>query len=59
MKYYHLVTRIPMTEGQIIDFSGENKNRSYIKHKLLANRLDECQNKWYNIIESKNAIQQG
>lgn len=31
-----------MTEGQIIDFSGENKNRSYIKYKLLANQLDEC-----------------
>ena len=29
MTYYHLVTRIPMTKGQIIDFSGENKNRSY------------------------------
>ncbi len=29
MKYYHLVTRIPMTEGQIIDFSGENNNRLY------------------------------
>lgn len=29
MKYYHLVTRIPMFEGQIIDFSGENYNRLY------------------------------
>ena len=29
MTYYHLVTRIPMMKGQIIDFSGENKNRSY------------------------------
>lgn len=29
MKYYHLVTRIPMTEGQIIDFSNDNYNRLY------------------------------
>lgn len=29
MKYYHLVTRVPMREGQIIDFSGENRNRLY------------------------------
>lgn len=29
MKYYHLVTRIPMYEGQIIDFSGDNYNRLY------------------------------
>lgn len=29
MKYYHLVTRIPMKEGQIIDFSDENHNRLY------------------------------
>lgn len=29
MKYYHLVTRIPMYEGQIIDFSNDNYNRLY------------------------------
>lgn len=29
MKYYHLVTRIPMYEGQIIDFSDDNYNRLY------------------------------
>ncbi|MCQ2586123.1 MAG: DUF2441 domain-containing protein [Treponema sp.] len=29
MKYYHLVTRIPMKEGQIIDFTGDNNNRLY------------------------------
>lgn len=29
MNYYHLVTRIPMAEGQIIDFTGENHNRLY------------------------------
>ena len=29
MKYYHLVTRIPMYEGQIIDFSGDGNNRLY------------------------------
>lgn len=29
IKYYHLVTRIPMTEGQIIDFSDGNNNRLY------------------------------
>lgn len=29
MTYYHLVTRIPMREGQIIDFSGEDHNRLY------------------------------
>lgn len=29
MKYYHLVTRIPMKEGQLIDFSGDNHNRLY------------------------------
>lgn len=29
MTYYHLVTRIPMYEGQIIDFSGNNHNRLY------------------------------
>lgn len=29
MKYYHLVTRIPMKEGQIIDFSGDQYNRLY------------------------------
>lgn len=29
MKYYHLVTRVPMEEGQIIDFSDDNYNRLY------------------------------
>ena len=29
MKYYHLVTRIPMYEGQIIDFSNDSHNRLY------------------------------
>ncbi len=29
MNFYHLVTRVPMTEDQIIDFTNENHNRLY------------------------------
>ena len=29
MEYYHLVTRIPMVKGQIIDFENGNTNRLY------------------------------
>lgn len=29
MEYYHLVTRIPMCKGQIIDFSNGEHNRLY------------------------------
>ena len=41
MNFYHLVTRVPMTEGQIIAFTNENHNRLYdfwMKHE--ARRKD-------------------
>lgn len=53
MKYYHLVTRIPMTEGQIIDFSGNNYNRLYdFWMKREARREDQAD--VFRVLEEKD-----
>ena len=48
MEYYHLVTRIPMYKGQIIDFSKGEHNRLYEFWMKREERTEEGKDTFFS-----------
>lgn len=55
MEYYHLVTRIPMHKGQIIDFSNGEHNRLYEFWMKRENRTEDGRDT-FDILNEKRPI---
>lgn len=55
MEYYHLVTRIPMHKGQIIDFSNGEHNRLYEFWMKREDRTEDGRDT-FDILNEKRPI---